>query len=214
MKIVGIVASLFLTLFSIGQKSYYFSDPVPSLEEKVINVDPSLYGVYTANGRSIEFNEDGIFILSTTISAISREVIRESSQYRVKNNFIYGVVENDSLPCVLKDDRYFFGIQNKDQVFGKGLPNVLTKINASMYLLNYAENGRYLPEQFSFNRGKLTVSNFNYDFETTVFNDIQERRSEAGDHHEMIILSPSPEEFAALLLASIFTEQGVYKKER
>ena len=78
MKIIGLIASLILTFFSIGQKSYYFSEALPSNKKAQSVVDKKWHGKYAVNnGKNIlEVNSDGVFMVSTTISSISREEIR------------------------------------------------------------------------------------------------------------------------------------------
>ena len=122
MKIIGLIASLILTFFSIGQKSYYFSEPLPSNQKAQSVVNEKWHGKYAVNNSKniLEINSDGIFMVSTTISSISREEIRESTTFDVRNNYIFGVLLNDSIPCVLEDERYFFGIRNKDVIVGAG----------------------------------------------------------------------------------------------
>jgi len=216
MKIIGLLTSLFLTFFSIGQKSYYFSDPLPSSEDKVTNVDSKYFGLYKSDeaARSYQISEEGIFIISTSISSVSREMIRESSTYRVHNNYIFGVVKDDSLPCVLEGERYYFGIQNKDVLVSTSSKSQLAKISAGRYILNHAEDGLFTPSLLYFEGNKLILEEFNYDFETTVFDKIQNQKVTPSEHFDIVILSPTKDEFNALMGNSIFSESFTFKKKR
>ena len=216
MKIIGLLTSLFLTFFSIGQKSYYFSDPLPSIADKVTNVDSRYFGLYKSNeaARSYEINEEGIYIISTSISSVSREMIRESSTYRVHNNYIFGVVKDDSLPCVLEGERYYFGIQNKDILLSTGSKNALAKISSSKYVLNHAEDGLFTPSLLTFVGNKLILQEFTYDFETSVFDTIEDKKVTPSEHFDIVILSPTKDEFNNLMTNSIFAESFTFKKKR
>jgi len=206
MKIIGLLTSLFLTFFSIGQKSYYFSDPLPSSEDKVTNVDSKYFGLYKSDeaARSYQISEEGIFIISTSISSVSREMIRESSTYRVHNNYIFGV----------EGERYYFGIQNKDVLVSTSSKSQLAKISAGRYILNHAEDGLFTPSLLYFEGNKLILEEFNYDFETTVFDNIQNQKVTPSEHFDIVILSPTKDEFNALMGNSIFSESFTFKKKR
>lgn len=203
MKIFGLIASLLFTFFSIGQKSYYFSEPYPNNEKSQNIVDKKWHGKYTVGrgNHSYEVNEEGIFMVSTTISSISREEIRESSKYDIRDNYIFGVVENDSLPCILENDRYFFGIRNKDVIIGVGSKNILKPSGrvANEFILNTYENGYYMPSIIRFESKKLAVSQLDYDYETTVFDFILDKKSIQDQNIELVILKPTSEEFDQLL---------------
>jgi len=219
MKIFGLIASLILTFFSIGQKSYYFSEPLPSNQTKQFKVDSKWHGKYTVNnGKNLfEVNDEGIYMISTTISSISREEIRESTKYDVRNNYIFGVLSNDSLPCVLEDERYFFGIRNKDVIVGSGSKNELRPSGrvANEFILNTYENGYYLPSIIRFESKNISTAQLDYDYETTVFDFIEEKKSVQGQNIELVVLKPNAMEFNTLLKdATIFSILDEFKKTK
>ena len=194
MKIFVVLASLFLSLHVIGQKSYYFSDPVPSSDDKVMQVNAKLFGEYTSpDGRIYAFDAEGVSVISTSISSMSRESIRESAQYNVSDGFIHGVVKDDSIPCVLDGERYYFGVRNRDVLIGSGSDNVLTQSseNKNDYFLNLKEDGVFLPMKFSFQKKEVQISYFDYDFETTIFDDIENQQTLKNEYNDLVILSPT-----------------------
>lgn len=217
MKIVGLIASLSLTFFSIGQKSYYFSSSLPSGEASLVTVDKKWHGKYAlgAGNLLLEVSETGIAMISTTISSISREEIRESSTYDVRNGYIFGVVLNDSIPCVLEDDRYFFGIRNKDQIVGGSSKNVLSASGrvANEYILNTYENGYYIPSILLFENKSVTSKQLDYDLETSVFDFVASQKNVQGAALDLVVLSPTNEEFKSLL-NTVFLIVDVYKKTK
>jgi hypothetical protein len=219
MKIIGLIASLILTFFSIGQKSYYFSEPFPNNQSSQTAVNEKWHGRYAVNnGKNIyEVNSEGIFMVSTTISSISREEIRESTKYDVRDNYIFGVVSNDSLPCVLEDERYFFGIRNKDVIVGKGSKNELRSSGrvANEFILSTYENGYYIPSIIRFESKSISTTQLDYDYETTVFDFIADKKSVQGQNIELIVLKPDAVEFDSILKDStIFSIIQEFKKTK
>ena len=212
MKIIGLLASLFLTFISIGQKSYYFSDPMPSAENSVTTVASSQFGKYVAsNGRTYEFSNEGVYVISTSISSISRETIRESSKYSVRNGFIHGVLENDSLPCVTEGERHYFGVKNKDAIIGIGSDNVMCKIDANTYIINVFENGQYIPTRIKFIGKTVSISYFDYEIDTEIFDFIETQKSIETDQYQLIILTPTESEFIKLSNSGIYPDSREYK---
>ncbi|MDX2359271.1 MAG: hypothetical protein QNK23_00600 [Crocinitomicaceae bacterium] len=216
MKIIGLVASLFFVFTSIGQKSYYFSAPTNSMGQNVSSIDAKYFGNYAANAeaRSYEFTSEGITIVSTSISSISRETIRESSKYTVRNNFLLGVVEGDSVPCILEGEFYIFGVRNRDVLIGSGSKTLLTKLSTTKYIIHHYENGLYTPEIMRFEGSKLIFEVMDYDFETTAFDHVAEKKNIPSEHFEIVVLSPTKDEFNQLLQNGTFVESSRYKKKR
>ena len=216
MKIIGLVASLFLAFSSIGQKSYYFSEPTSSMGEKVTSIDSKYFGKYSAKSeaRSYVFSEEGITIISTSVSSISREMIRETSKYEVRNNYLFGVLEGDSIPCFLEGEYYIFGVRNRDILIGIGSNTLLTKISTNRYVIHHFENGLYTPEIVRFEGKKLIFEEFNYDLETTAFDHVAEQKSIPAEHFEIVVLTPTKEEFDHLIQNGSFVESVSYKKKR
>jgi hypothetical protein len=200
MKIVAIITYIFLSGIAFSQNSYYFSNPLPAEEKKVQSVDKKWFGEYKDEERSLSysFTAEGITIISTQVSSVSKKLVRESSKYSVKNKFIYGVVEGDSLPCILEKGFYYFGIRNRDAVIYKNSPTLLTRISDREYILNYKENGRYLPVKLVFSKGSLTVSEFDYEPDQRQFSFIETQNETKENAQNIIVLSPSNLEFDQL----------------
>lgn len=200
MKILAIISYIFLSGIAFSQNSYYFSNPLPTEEKKVQSVDKKWFGEYKDEVRSLtySFTADGITIISTQVSSVSKKLVRESSKYSVKDDFIHGVVANDSLPCVLQKGFYHFGIRNRDAVIYKNSPTQLTRISDREYILNYEENGKYLPVKLVFANGKMTVSEFDYEPDQRSFSFIEAQSETKENAQNIIVLSPSSIEFDEL----------------
>ena len=214
MKIVGFIASVLFSVLAFGQESYYFSNPVPSEQAVVSSVDKNLYGHYSSDvaTRVYEINEEGISILTTSISSISRETIRESSKYDVRNNMLYGLIDKDSVPCVLEGENYYFGVQNRDVLIGLTSLNKLTRISSTEYIINYEEDGLFIPAKLIFSGGTLTIKEMDYDSGTKLFKKIKNQKEIPNEYFKLIVLSPSPEEFDKLIKKGAFTEGQFFKK--
>lgn len=211
MKILAIITYIFLSGIAFSQNSYYFSNPLPAEEKKVQSVDEKWFGEYKDEERSLayKFTAEGVTIISTQVSSVSKKLVRESSKYSVKGDFIHGVVENDSLPCVLEKGFYYFGIRNRDAVIYKNSPTLLTRISDREYILNYDENGKYLPVKLVFSKGKLTVSEFDYEPDQRSFNFIESQSETKVETQNIIVLSPSNLEFDQLN-ARYFIEKSTF----
>ena len=214
MKIVLTPIALFLTALCFGQNSFYFATPIPANSNKVVSVDAQYYGEYKDDERSLSyvFNSEGITVTSTNINSIGKKVIRESSTYQVKNDHIFGVVPDDSLPCVLEKGRYYFGVKNSDPLIFGGSKHVLTRIDSRRYIINYFENAKYVPMLIEFDGKSMTMKDFNYDPESTSFSFIQNQEKITENDQNLVILSPTETEFQSLNNDLYFTKSGQFVK--
>ena len=203
----------FSTIFqSFGQVSFDFSEPLPIDEKSIISVSSSDFGTYISENNETKyvFDSQGIWIETIIFSSISKETIRESSKYVVRNGYIFGVVLNDSLPCVLDNERYHFGLKNKEQVVGGNSLNVLKKFNSSSYILNFKENGGFTPSLLAFNGKNLTIQHFDYETGTNQFSTIIIQSSKKIDGMNYITLSPSKKEWKELDQVKLFGSKYIY----
>ncbi|NVK64567.1 MAG: hypothetical protein HWE22_08260 [Flavobacteriales bacterium] len=211
MKIVTIIACIFLSSPTFCQNSYYFSNPLPTEEKKVSTVDKKWFGEYNDSERSLSyvFSEEGITAVSTQVSSISKKSVRESSKYTIKGDYIFGVVEGDSLQCVYEKGYYHFGIRNRDAVISSYSSAKLTRINDREYILNFDENGKFLPVKIVFSNGKMTMSDFDYEPDQNAFSFIESQRKTTENSQNIIVLSPTQEEFDQLS-SKFFVERSTF----
>ena len=197
MKIFATITTIFLSGMIFSQNSYLFEHPVPSNEHTVDKVEASYFGKYQdKDSRAIyEFTAEGVFITSMNMSTLPKKVVRESSKYSVKKGFIHGVVIGDSIPCVLQKGLYYFGVHNREAIVHRGTRTTLTKVSSEQYILNYFENGAYIPVKISFKGSNLTISDFDYDQEKTEFGFVKVQSSQISNSLNRIVLSPSVDEF-------------------
>ncbi|GAB5417232.1 MAG: hypothetical protein Crog4KO_20980 [Crocinitomicaceae bacterium] len=199
MKIVLFIAALAVVFSSQSQYSYYFAEPLPSASDQVENVAEKYFGSYKTKDGTLtyKFDAEGVTIISTTIGSISKATVRESANYTVRNGYLFGVEKNDSVPCILEDGFYFFGVRNFDIYVGAGSKNVLTKTSTpGEYVLNEFENGRYIPIIFRFNGRKLEIAHFDYEGESASEFDYVESKEELPmDGLKLIILKPETTDY-------------------
>ncbi len=200
---------------SFSQVSYDFSEALPIDEKSISNVSSSDFGIYLSenNESKYVFDAQGIWIETTIFSSIAKETIRESSKYVVRNGYIFGVLLNDSLPCVLDNDRYHFGLKNREQVVGGNSLNVLKKLNSTSYVLNYFENGGYTPSLFTFSGKNLTIQHFDYETGTNIFDAFILKNSKQVEGMNYISLSPTKKEWKNFDSIKLFGTKNVYLKK-
>ena len=199
MKIVSLVVAVFAIFFVGAQNSYYFAEPLPSASNKVGNVSSRHFGAYSVNDGTItyQFDENGLALISTTVAGISRETVRESSKYNVRNGYIFGVEIGDSVPCVLSGEKYYFGVRNHDVFVGEGSKHILTKTrSSSVYVLNLFDDGKYVPQILEFNGDQLKISHFDYEGEEAdEFSFIESQEAVVSGGLNLIVLKPNEDDF-------------------
>lgn len=191
----------FLINFSIfSQNSYTFGVTVPPNAAVISSVSPSLFGDYENEDSPIDFeiSKDGIVAVSVITNRITRATLRESTKYSVRNNYIFGVIPNDSLPCFLEGDDYVFGILTRQTVISSGSENKLVKIDEQNYMINFLDNGTYTPCLLTFNGKNLSVRYFDYISNTDIFNKISNKKSSFEDAIQNVVLEPNIEEWKKL----------------
>lgn len=206
--------SIQLSLFS--QKSYEFSTPLPVETAPVNTVDQSYFGIYESTKGpqlSYELNEKGIFIYTINIQAISKETLRENSKYSVRNEHIFGVVE-DSIPYVFQDDNYYFGVRNAVQLTGGESTNKLVPNGLGSYVLNFKTDHGYTPALLEVKNNQLHLSYFDYNEESKLFNKIKETQTITPENGlTTIVLSPTLKEWQKLFKKELFGEVQVFDKK-
>lgn len=203
-----------LSLFS--QKSYEFSLPVPVETAPVYSVETTYFGTYISTKGpqlSYELNEKGLFIHTINIQAISKETLRENSKYSIRNEHIFGVVE-DSIPYVFQDDNYYFGVRNAVQLAGVESSNKLVPNGPGSYVLNFKTDNGYTPALLELKNNQLHISYFDYNEESKLFNKIKETQTVTSENGlTTIVLTPTLKEWQKLFKKELFGEVQVFEKQ-
>ena len=215
MKIVASIIALVAVFSSNAQYSYYFAEPLPSAGNKVEMVKEKYFGSYATKDGTItySFDNNGVSLISTTISAISKETVRESADYSVRDGYIFGVEKNESVPCVLEDGFYYFAIRNRDHFAGGVSRNILTSTSTpGEYVLNVYDNGKYVPQLLRFNGKKLQIAHFDYEGEeSSEFDYISEQEELPLDGLKLVILKPEASDFDRIASQALIEDMTLKK---
>lgn len=191
--------------------SYFFGEPVAPKWSETERISPNFYGSYSnESGRTISVSEAGIFSENTLMLRISRETVRETSRYQVKGDYLFGVVENDSVLCVLNDEHYYYQLKDFVAWWTPGEEDVLLYKGGEFYL-NKFEYDAFTPMKLVFRRGELIVYPFDYAQETTVFNHIKQRAEQEEQDVFKVVLSPTKKEWEAIDSSEMFAQPEAYK---
>lgn len=199
-----------------SQFSYEFGNPLPIEAAALITTDPVHFGHYEGDNAQLKYevNEQGIFIHTLNIQAISHETIRETGKYSVRNEHIFGVTE-DSIPYVFQDDNYYFGVRNTLKIAGDTSENKLTPNGAGSYIINFKTDNGYTPALFEFRNNQLNISYFDYDSEGKMFRKIKEKQIIRSGENSLttIVLLPTLREWQKISGKELFGEVQVFQKK-
>ena len=215
-----LIISVIISFNSFGQVvNYDFIQPLPPGDNNILSIPPKLIGEYASDSsnQKIIVKARGIFMESNIYGSISKEEIRESSKYDVRNNFIFGINEYDSLPCILEGEVYFFGMRKTTELFSFNGINTLRKWDTDKlehnYILCYPENGYWLPMLFSFSGNKLIISNPSFDDVEAAFSIIIDKFTEEKEGVTRVHLHPNADEWKQIDLSTYFIHKTVYIRE-
>lgn len=209
MKYLFLIALLFSFQTAFSQQSYDFAKPVPPNGKEITTISKSYFGNYSSKQVDVdyEFNKEGVWAIALIYSSISRETIRESSKYSVKDGFLFGVHETDSIPCELQGEFYHFAVKYKEQIIGGATKNILVKVSESSYILNFENEGHYTPSLFEFKGKSLNVQHFTYEEGSTLFDGITNRIETSTPQMNYILLEPTTTEWNAIPQKDILGEK-------
>ena len=202
---LGAHANIKDTLFST-----YFRHTDFNYHPKVNGVDQKFYGTYSllsnkhnqvriSAGDQIKIDQSGIYIEKNKLQSIKRETVRENSKYTVKNNYLHGIIANDSIPVFIENETYYFLIPRKFYLHNYSESTVLRKINTDTYLIfNSEENDYFSVTKINFKNNELILSELNILYQDVV-NIIHKKITENGI--PTFILSPSQSNWNILLKA-------------
>ena len=130
MKSLGIlfIFSILLNSASTPNYSLYFHADFLPKTSQLNKLPASLYGEYeleerhendlrAAAGNTLVVNEKGILLEKNKLLSISKTEVRENGKYLIRDGYLHGIIEGDSLPAFLDDDRYFFLMPSETYLF-------------------------------------------------------------------------------------------------
>ena len=216
MKKIALLVFLILPILGSTQISYEFAKPLPPGSASLKAPNPQHFGNYKSNFNDITFvlNAEGVFTVSTMVGSISKDSVNDGGKYIVRNNHIFGVHKTDSIRVALQGSRYYFNIEHKEEVIGPHSKNVLSPVSSQSYLLNFYEDGGYVPCLFSIVDGVLAIQYFDYDSNTQVFSEVPKTVKKEEQFLTVFSLNPAKEDFADLNFTAMFNTEKTYKLSR
>lgn len=206
--------SLFLSYGAIAQVSYQFMQALPPETEDLRSVDQKYLGIYKSDASDItyEITAAGIFARNLVIHSISRETVRETSKYRIQGDYIFGVHETDSLPCVLEGEYYYFGVERRDTIVTGNSKNKLRKVSANEYTISFEEQGLFTPCLITFSGNSMSIRYFDYPVDELIFKSIKSQQSSVDLGMNTIFLLPTLKEWKKLDRSKMFGKAIDFKR--
>lgn len=226
---------IFLMIFALSSAgaqdeifSFFFKKDALYGLSSVNNVNPILFGKYEltntsehelrrAAGEYLMADASGIYIEKNRLLSMDREEIRENSKYRVSGGWLHGVVENDSVPCALDGEKYFFLVPAKTYLFDNSTPsNRLIQITQSKYaLFSIADNGHFSVVVANFLPGACQMMDIVFSMKDP--NNIEkiEKKEEELTTDEDIktyLLTPSKEEWNSFIFKKCLETYDAYSR--
>lgn len=213
MKKIALLTLLIVPFLGMSQISYEFAKPLPPGSETLTAPYANHYGNYKSDRSDIyfELSPAGIFTISTIVGSVSKDSVNDGGNYIVRNNHIFGIHETDSIPVALQGHRYYFGIRHREEVVGPNSKNVLSKISSQTYLLNFYEDGGYVPCLFSVVEGTLGIQYFDYESDTEMFAKVPSSVKKQEQFLTVVQLDPKREHFADINFSEMFNSERKYK---
>lgn len=214
MKKVLLSFTLFFTFLTSAQKTVQFADPLPTGKASQLTTDQVHFGKYKSTDSQVTYviDESGISLVTLMVSSISREQVRESSKLQVRNNHLFGLKANDSVPCVLEGENYYYGIESKLPIAGENTNNKLVKIGPNKYVINFHEGSYFEPSLLTFANNTLTIIHGELVYKQ-FFSSILQVNTITRYGSEVAILAPTYEQWEQLEKNLFTGSKLVYKQE-
>jgi hypothetical protein len=219
-KFVSFSISCFISFVTFSQVTNFdFVQPLPPNGTSILSIPPKITGTYEneKGNQIITVKTRGIYLESTVYGSISKEDVREKSEYDVRNGYLFGVFENDSIPCVLDKETYYFGYRKTTEVFSFNGESSLRKSDSDKldqtYILCYKENGYWVPLILRFTTSKLTLSSPSFDEVEEAFDEITDKFQEVEESITFVHLHPTADEWKKIDLQRYFKHKSVYIKQ-
>ncbi|MBK9190141.1 MAG: hypothetical protein IPM77_00860 [Crocinitomicaceae bacterium] len=158
------------TVSAVSSSYYKKYQPEASEENKMRN----------AAGEYMVVDASGIYLLKNKLLFITREQVREDRKYQVRNGYLFGVVENDSVPTALEGENYYFLIPSKNYLYNMnaGPSTLFEGLSQGEYLLvTPEENEYYSVIYFRFTNGKMEVKELIFNTDVCNVETVEEKET-------------------------------------
>jgi hypothetical protein len=206
MKSLGILL-LFSTLLNTASTTnyslYFHSDFLPKTIQ-LKTVPANLYGEFeleerhendlrAAAGNKLIVNEKGILLEKNKLLSISKTEVRENGKYLIRDGYLHGILEGDSLPAFLDDDRYYFLMPSAKFLFDplSGQKMVEGGKKDEFLIFSESPNDSYSLLAVWFKNNTVQLRELDALVSKFDFTSLEHERISADDAPETLILKPS-----------------------
>ncbi|MCG8576121.1 MAG: hypothetical protein MI810_14620 [Flavobacteriales bacterium] len=211
-RFLFIAFSLFSVCFAQGEVfSVYFETNKAEGLTALKNVDKKYFNKYqlvedefnslrVAAGDQLGIDETGIYIEKNRILNISREEVRENSKYIVKNGYLHGVLEDDSVQVALDGEMYYFLLPVKSYLFevGNSEHKIYSTGKMGQFLVLSPDENHYSALLFQLNPGEVLVQDLDLWCDGFQPNSIRGTKTEK-DEIPTFILNPTKDQWNSIL---------------
>lgn len=205
--------------------SAYFTEKSLSVLSSQKTTGPTWYSKYQlketeknqmriAAGESLIVDETGIYIEKNKLLFVTREELRENSKIDVRNGYLFGVIENDSLLTALDGENYYFLVPSKTYLceLRSSTHKLFSGLNPGEFLLmTLEENNHYTAMYLKFQTGGLVLMEPAFDTEACACKMIKDHQVTKADF-ETYVLSPTLKEWQTLFTCFKIYDQYVVSK--
>lgn len=167
--------------------------------------------VRRASGEVLVVDETGIYLEKNTLLFITREQVREDSKYSVRDGYLFGVVDNDSVLTALDGERYYFLVPRKTYLFDKkaaGTKLFSGKLAGEYLLVTREPNGYYSSIYLRFSGNALTIADLVLHTEGCSWKNVANVETQKGDFNTYI-MSPTSAEWKKLFDCFVIYDEFV-----
>lgn len=135
-------------------------------------------GVYrNENGVTWEVGNKNIATVSNLFLSFTKSELEKKENYQLKNGYLFGFVEGDSIPVLERNDSVYFAYSHRKELFQiRGDKQVLTQDGQSLYFYEYKkEIDAYTLVKFSLHKGTFKVAYPNYEMLVQEMDDFKRR---------------------------------------
>ncbi|MBI3134143.1 MAG: hypothetical protein HYZ14_05645 [Bacteroidetes bacterium] len=204
--------------------SVYFTEKSLTVLKQSATVSSSYYKTYqpeeteknqlrNAAGEYLHVDATGIYFEKNKLLFITREQVREEGKYEVRNGYLFGVSEADSIPTALEGENYYFLVPSKTYLYNmKTGPSTLFEgLNAGEYLVVTPEpDGYYSVIYIRFSGSRAEIKELVFS-DTTCSTDVIEEQEIIDGSFDTYILTPTLQEWKTLFACFVTYDTYVFR---
>lgn len=167
--------------------------------------------VRIAAGEYLIVDASGIYLQKNKLLFITREQVREDSKYAVREGYLHGVIENDSVLTALDGENYYFLVPAKTYLCElKNMQiNVFQGFQSGEFIcFTEEENGFFSAISIRFLNGRVYLFEPGLKGEGCTFLDIAKLKVEEGDF-KTYFATPNATEWK--MISNCFTRYDSYE---